>query len=78
MKFIPHEKSDLVQTISGELKYRDDAHSLLITIGPEGGFTDEEIDLALSMGFKSVSLGPRRLRTETAAVVAMAELLKWS
>jgi len=77
MKFISHEKADLVQTISGELKYHDDANSVLVAIGPEGGFSDEEIDLALRSGFKSISLGPRRLRTETAAVIAMAELLKW-
>jgi len=41
-----------------------------ILIGPEGDFTEEEVQLALAKGFKAVSLGKSRLRTETAAVVA--------
>ncbi len=43
---------------------------VIILIGPEGDFTQEEIDLALSNGFQPVSLGENRLRTETAGVVA--------
>ena len=39
-------------------------------IGPEGDFSSDEIELAEKLGFKSVSLGSSRLRTETAAVVA--------
>lgn len=41
-----------------------------ILIGPEGDFSSEEIDLAFTKGFLPVSLGPTRLRTETAAVIA--------
>lgn len=47
----------------------------LIIIGPEGGFTDEEVELSANNGFKIVSLGTRRLRTETAAIVASTILL---
>ncbi|WKK74064.2 16S rRNA (uracil(1498)-N(3))-methyltransferase [Marivirga salinae] len=43
----------------------------LILIGPEGDFTPEEVDLAISKGFKKVSLGNSRLRTETAALAAV-------
>ncbi len=42
----------------------------LILIGPEGDFSSEEIELAIKSGFKPVSLGNSRLRTETAGVVA--------
>ena len=42
----------------------------LILIGPEGDFSQEEITFALDNGFKAISLGRERLRTETAAVVA--------
>jgi 16S rRNA (uracil1498-N3)-methyltransferase len=42
----------------------------LILIGPEGDFSKEELELALKNGFKKVSLGPNRLRTETAALVS--------
>ena len=41
-----------------------------ILIGPEGDFSKREMSNALETGFQSVSLGPSRLRTETAAVVA--------
>lgn len=42
----------------------------LILIGPEGDFTNEEVELALKKGFKPISLGQSRFRTETAAVLA--------
>ncbi len=41
-----------------------------VLIGPEGDFSRKEMDLAIQNGFKPVSLGPARLRTETAAIVA--------
>ena len=46
----------------------------LILIGPEGDFTREEISLAITNGFKPCSLGPSRLRTETAGLVAVHSL----
>lgn len=45
---------------------------LCLLIGPEGGFSDRELDDAALAGFEAVSLGPRILRTETAAVAAIA------
>lgn len=44
--------------------------SYLILIGPEGDFSSEEIEMALNAGFRPVSLGNSRLRTETAGLVA--------
>jgi 16S rRNA (uracil1498-N3)-methyltransferase len=41
-------------------------------IGPEGGFTANEVALALRFGFSCVSLGPRTLKADTAAVVVTA------
>lgn len=46
--------------------------SLLLVVGPEGGFTPEEAALATANGFHSIGLGRRILRTETAAVAAVA------
>jgi 16S rRNA (uracil1498-N3)-methyltransferase len=43
-----------------------------ILVGPEGGFTEQEVERARRSGAVPVSLGPHRLRTETAAVVAVA------
>ncbi len=45
-----------------------------LLIGPEGGFSDEEVQTAVRQGFQAVKLGPRTLRTETAAVSALAIL----
>ena len=44
--------------------------SNIITIGPEGDFTQDEINYALKNGFKALSLGKTRLRTETAGLYA--------
>ena len=47
---------------------------VLVLIGPEGGLSDSEAAAAIGSGFRPVRLGPRVLRTETAAVVALALL----
>ncbi|MDR0743110.1 MAG: 16S rRNA (uracil(1498)-N(3))-methyltransferase [Tannerella sp.] len=49
--------------------YKPGKNALLL-IGPEGDFSNDEIDTALAAGFSPVSLGENRLRTETAALVA--------
>lgn len=42
---------------------------VLLAVGPEGGFSPEEVDLAVDAGWRLVDLGPRILRVETAAIV---------
>ncbi len=49
--------------------------SIAVLIGPEGGFTDDEVKQACENGALAISLGPRILRTETAAVVVPALVL---
>lgn len=46
-----------------------------IAIGPEGGFTDREVQMAVESGFTSIDLGPRIYRIETAAIVIAARLI---
>lgn len=46
----------------------------LILIGPEGDFTPDEVNLALNKGFKALTLGDNRLRTETAALSVCFEI----
>jgi 16S rRNA (uracil1498-N3)-methyltransferase len=50
---------------------------VIVVVGPEGGFTPREAELFRTSGFRSVSLGPRTLRLETAAtaLLAMTQLL---
>ncbi len=47
---------------------------VVLLAGPEGGFADNELEAADAAGFRAVSLGPRILRTETAAATALAML----
>ena len=67
LRFIAHcqegEKAELKRRIAPD-------KDILVLIGPEGDFSDEEILSALGKGFMPVALGEYRLRTETAAIVA--------
>jgi 16S rRNA (uracil1498-N3)-methyltransferase len=47
-------------------------HDCVLAVGPEGGFTDEEVEQARASGWRVVGLGPRILRVETAAIVLAA------
>lgn len=67
-KFIAHCHKDGLPFL-GDLVSSDD--DTFILIGPEGDFSLEEVELAEKAGFCSVSLGKSRLRTETAALVAV-------
>ena len=70
LKFIAHCDPDKPRTSLREalLPGRD----TVVLIGPEGDFSAEEITLALDCGFQPVSFGTARLRTETAALYAVA------
>jgi 16S rRNA (uracil1498-N3)-methyltransferase len=59
--------------IGDTLKAQDRApEKVFMIIGPEGGFSSQEIALAKEKGFVSLSLGPRLLKAETAAIAACA------
>jgi len=66
-----------LSTIISELKQKSaPIKSATMLIGPEGGFSQNEIKLAIENGFHRFSLGPRRLRTETAGIAASAILME--
>ncbi|POY37067.1 16S rRNA (uracil(1498)-N(3))-methyltransferase [Solitalea longa] len=71
VKFIAHcldtDRKSLGQSYHKETE-------VLVLIGPEGDFSEEEITLAMNNGFAPITLGESRLRTETAGVVACAQL----
>ncbi|HJV78302.1 MAG TPA: 16S rRNA (uracil(1498)-N(3))-methyltransferase [Paludibacter sp.] len=66
-KFIAHCYEEDKKLLQNEIQKSSD---VLILIGPEGDFSKEEVQKAISLGFIPVSLGNSRLRTETAGVVA--------
>ncbi len=65
-KFVMHHRADASLEASSRPK------SLSFVIGPEGGLDDQEINDAQAHGFKTLSLGNRVLRTETAPIVALS------
>ena len=71
-KFICHcyEEEDLGEKVALKDAVRG-GKDVLVLVGPEGDFSIDEVKMAVAMGFQSVSLGKSRLRTETAALVAV-------
>lgn len=73
LKLIADEKKNNSRIRITDIK---DTYSLIdVFIGPEGGFTATEADLALSHGFKILALGSRKYRSETAAIYTISNLL---
>lgn len=62
-------------TIKEVLKANHEVKSLMLIIGPEGGLTQQEVDIAVEAGAKPVTLGRRTLRCETAAIAACAVVM---
>lgn len=57
---------------------KENQNKVTILVGPEGGLSDQEIAFAQQSGFIAITLGPRILRTETAALAAISVLqAKW-
>lgn len=66
-KYIAHCKSKDINYLGSIINKQEQA---CVVIGPEGDFTEDEINLAVKTGFTPVSLGSSRLRTETAGIIA--------
>lgn len=72
MKFIAHCYEEIPRTyLYDELCGRDVSEAVTVLIGPEGDFTPDEVRMAVDAGYVPVHLGQSRLRTETAAMVAV-------
>lgn len=80
LALIPYEDSESLSGAGGMALTRELIGSLkpgqrvAVFIGPEGGFSDEEIALALENGLRPVTLGKRILRTETAGLFVLAAI----
>jgi len=75
LKLIADEKD-----IQGRIQFKDIPtvlNSIDIFIGPEGGFSPAEAEFAVSNGFKILSLGKRKYRSETSAILVLSNLLSF-
>ncbi len=70
----PAKRLLLSPTAETRLRNLPAPHRVLLLVGPEGGLAPDEQDLAEACGFTPVRLGPRVLRTETAALAAVAAM----
>jgi len=77
IKIIPYELSDNEGMDDTRQLFEsiEPGQSVVIFIGPEGGFEDTEVDRAKDKGFKAVTLGKRILRTETAGMTVLSWLV---
>ncbi|MGB9780039.1 16S rRNA (uracil(1498)-N(3))-methyltransferase [Caldanaerobacter sp.] len=74
LAIIPYEKEEK-KRLKEVLKDVEDAKKIGIFIGPEGGFSQREIEKAINNGIVPVTLGPRILRAETAAIAVSAIIM---
>ena len=80
-KLLPYENErgvvptrEILSKMEEAVKGKKDC-SIALCIGPEGGFTKEEVEAAMAEGFLPISLGKRILRTETAAITALSLIM---
>jgi 16S rRNA (uracil1498-N3)-methyltransferase len=81
IRSVPRNAAALICVQGGEpicnLAARTKPEAVIIATGPEGDFTDHEVESALEAGFIAADLGPNRLRSETAAIAAIAIATRW-
>lgn len=69
-----NEESNTIKQELQKIDKRENTN-IGVVIGPEGGFTEKEVDALMSAGAKCVTLGKRILRTETAPIVMLSDIV---
>ncbi len=72
---LPYELAENMEYTRKSIEEASKCSSIGIFIGPEGGFDEEEVSFAKEIGIKTITLGNRILRTETAGLTALAMLM---
>ena len=72
---IPYELAEGIRETKQILASIKKGDSIGVFIGPEGGFEREEVESAMEMGAKAITLGKRILRTETAGLTTLSVLM---
>ncbi len=74
LRLIAHESASREESILSCANRITRSTRCVILVGPEGGFTSAEVNMVVSRGWEQVSLGTSRMRTETAAIAALAAI----
>lgn len=77
LRLLCHEQVSAGDSVLSRLRAAAPVEQIFLAVGPEGGFTDQEVDRARSAGFTPASLGASTLRAETAAIAAMAVIAQF-
>ena len=77
LKILPYELEDMskMEDTAALIGSVSNASKAVFIIGPEGGFSEKEVETAVKEGFAACTLGGRILRTETAGMVVMSWLM---
>jgi 16S rRNA (uracil1498-N3)-methyltransferase len=74
-RLLLHAEAPAIPLRMALARFKTPVEQALLLVGPEGGWSANERELAAALGCELVSLGPRILRTETAALIAISQLL---
>ena len=75
VKLIPYENADSIDKTRRILDNMDKTGNISVFIGPEGGFEEDEVKKAKDLGFEVITLGKRILRTETAGLALLSNIM---
>jgi len=75
VKLIPYENADSIDKTRRILDNMDKTGNVSVFIGPEGGFEEDEVKKAIDLGFEVITLGKRILRTETAGLALLSNIM---
>ena len=75
VKLIPYENADGIDKTRKILDNMDKTKNIAIFIGPEGGFEESEVERIKNSGFEVITLGKRILRTETAGLALLSNIM---
>lgn len=75
VKLLPYENADGIKKTKDILNSLDSKNNIAVFIGPEGGFEEAEVKKATDSGFDVITLGKRILRTETAGLALLSNIM---
>ena len=75
VKLIPYENADGIDKTRKILDSMDKTKNIAVFIGPEGGFEEAEVERIKNSGFEVITLGKRILRTETAGLALLSNIM---